>query len=209
MKSVTLIPGAPMPAGVKSDAKANQAHVSGDSHSYMTMGALKVANSDSSALQGYNVYRTDNTGTGAFTKINANIVTALTYADVHPSTTPLASKWKYFVKDVFFNSVDQSFLCEASSDTILVNFPATGINELGNGQIMIYPNPATELVNVKSDYTINRIDVINFVGQPVYSNTAVDSKTTKIDVSNFAVGVYFVKVSTSEGIKTVKITVTH
>ena len=209
MKSVTLIPGAPMPAGVKSDAKANQAHVSGDSHNYMTMGALKVANSDSSALQGYNVYRTDNSGAGAFTKINANVVTALTYADVHPSTTPLASKWKYFVTDVFFNSVDQSFLCEASSDTILVNFPATGINELGNGQIMIYPNPATELVNVKSDYTINRIDVINFVGQPVYSNTAVDSKTTKIDVSTFSVGVYFVKVSTSEGLKTVKITVTH
>ena len=81
--------------------------------------------------------------------------------------------------------------------------------EIGNGQIMIYPNPATELVNIKSDYTISRVDVINFIGQTVYTSSNVDSKTVKIDVSAFTVGVYFVKVSTTEGIRTVKITVTH
>ncbi|MEI7661815.1 MAG: T9SS type A sorting domain-containing protein, partial [Bacteroidota bacterium] len=209
MKSVELVPGAIMPAGVKSDAKANQAHVSGDSHSYMTMGPLKTATSDSSILSGYNVYRTGDSGTGAFSKINASPVTATTYLDVHPSTTPLASFWKYYVTTLFKNSADQTVLCEASSDTITVHFPATGVNELGNGQIMIYPNPATELVNVKSDYTINSMEVINFVGQTVYNNKNVDAKTTKIDVTSFKVGVYFVKVSTSEGVRTVKITVTH
>ena len=74
---------------------------------------------------------------------------------------------------------------------------------------MIYPNPATELVNIKSDYTITGVEVINFVGQTVYSNNKVDSKTAKIDVTAFKVGVYFVQVSTSEGVRTVKITVTH
>jgi len=207
MKSVVLVPGQPNPVGVKSDAKANQANVRGDSHSYMAMGPLKVSSSDSSILSGYNVYRTDNSGTGAFSKIAT--VSATTYLDVHPSTTPLASSWKYFVTALFKNSVDQTTLCESSSDTILVHFPATGVNELGNGQIMIYPNPATELVNIKSDYTISRVDVINFIGQPVYTSSNVDSKTVKIDVSAFTVGVYFVKVSTTEGIRTVKITVTH
>jgi hypothetical protein len=172
------------------------------------MGPLKAA-SDSSILTGYNVYRTGDAGVAPFTKLNSSPVTALTYVDVHPSTTPLGSKWKYFVTSYFKNSEDQSFLCEASSDTILVLFPATGMNELTNGQVMIYPNPATEVVNIKSDYTINSIDVINFIGQTVYTSNKVDAKTAKIDVTTFKVGVYFVKVSTSEGVRTVKITVTH
>ena len=144
-----------------------------------------------------------------FTIINASPVTALTYVDVHPNTTPKGSHWCYYVTTLFKNSADNTTLCEASSDTVCVNFPATGVIEPGNSQIMIYPNPATEVVNVKSDQTITGIEVINFIGQPVYVNNKVDSKTAKIDVVTFKTGVYFVKVSTSEGMRTVKITVTH
>jgi len=209
LKSVELIPGTPQAAGVKSDSKAEQIRMSGDSHDYTKMGPLKVTSSDSSVFQGYNVYRTGDTGVAPFTKLTSSPISALTYVDVHPSTTPTGSKWKYFVTTYFKNSADNSFLCESSSDTITVNFPATGLNELGSGQIMIYPNPATELVNVKSDYTISKVEVINFVGQTVYTNSNVDAKTAKIDVTMLKVGVYFVKVSTSEGVRTVKITVTH
>jgi hypothetical protein len=209
LKSVELSPATQTPAGVKSDAKANQVNRSGDSHNYMTMGPLKVSSSDSSQLTGYNVYRTGDLGTGPFSKLNANPIPALTYLDVHPSTTPLGSMWKYYVTSYFKNSEDNTFLCESSSDTITVLFPHTGINDLGNGQIMIYPNPATEQVNIKSDYTITRLDVTNFIGQSVYTSSNVESKTARIDVSTFKPGVYFVKVSASEGVRIVKITVTH
>jgi len=37
----------------------------------------------------------------------------------------------------------------------------------------------------------------------------VNSKSTKFNVSTLRSGVYFVKVTTSEGIRTTKITVTH
>jgi hypothetical protein len=50
---------------------------------------------------------------------------------------------------------------------------------------------------------------MNFVGQTVYTNSDVAMKSAKINVSTFTPGVYFVKVSTSEGVRTVKITVTH
>ena len=209
MKSVELVPGTVMTPGVKSDSKANQVNRSGDSHDYSKMGPLKASSSDSSVLMGYNVYRTGNSGVAPFSMINTSPVTATTYVDVHPSTTPKSSLWKYFVTSVFKNSADQTILCEAHSDTITVNFPAIGVNELGSGQIMIYPNPATEFVNIKSDYTITSIDVINFVGQMVYTNNKVDAKLAKIDATGFKTGVYFVKVSTSEGVRTVKITVTH
>jgi hypothetical protein len=74
---------------------------------------------------------------------------------------------------------------------------------------MVYPNPANELVNIRSDYTITGLDVMNFVGQTVYTSSNVDAKTAKLNVTTFKAGVYFVKVSTTEGIRTVKITVTH
>ncbi|MBE0647782.1 MAG: T9SS type A sorting domain-containing protein, partial [Bacteroidales bacterium] len=39
--------------------------------------------------------------------------------------------------------------------------------------------------------------------------TGVDQKTMKINVSNLQAGVYFVKVTTLEGVRAVKITVTR
>jgi len=179
---------------------------------YLFTNQTGIANSnidaDSSVLMGYNVYRTDETGVGPYTKLNASPVTALTYVDTYPSTL-IAGTFKYYVTSLYNNSEDNTPLCESSSDTVSVTFPATSVNELTSGQIMIYPNPANEVVNIKSDYTITAVDVMNYVGQTVYTNRNVDSKTAKLNVTTFKVGVYFVKVSTLEGIRTVKITVTH
>ena len=163
--------------------------------------------SDSSVVTGYDVYRTNELGVN-FAKL-AGPITATTYVDTYPPTTPNGSIFKYYVTVVYKNSDDNEILCEPSSDTITVPFFPVGLNELTNGQIMIYPNPATEVVNVKSDYSITRIDVMNFVGQTIYTNSDVAAMTAKLNVSTFKTGVYFVKVSTSEGVRTVKITVTH
>jgi hypothetical protein len=78
----------------------------------------------------------------------------------------------------------------------------------GGGKISIYPNPATENVFVKSDFTITNIEVLNYIGQTVYTKQNISEKTYKVNVANLTAGVYFVKVTTTEGIKTVKITVT-
>ena len=164
--------------------------------------------SDSSVVVGYNVYRTAASGVAPYNKLNATPLSATTYVDVYPSTL-VSGTFKYYVTVLYKNSADNQILCEPSTDTVTVQFPAVGMNELTNGQIMIYPNPATEVVNMKSDYTITGIDVLNFVGQTVYTMSNVDAKTAKINVTTFKAGVYFVKVSTTEGIRTVKITVTH
>ena len=74
---------------------------------------------------------------------------------------------------------------------------------------MIYPNPATENVFVKSDYTISNIEVLNYLGQTVYTRQNVGNKTEKVNVASYPAGIYFVKVTTTEGAKTVKITVTR
>jgi hypothetical protein len=179
--------------------------------SFLITNQIAIADnqSDSSILSGYNVYRTAETGVGPYTKLNPSPISATTYVDTYPSTL-VAGTFKYFVTTLYKGSSDNNYLpCEPSTDTITVTFPAVGINELTNGQVMIYPNPANDFVNVKSNTNISRIDVVNFIGQTVYSNTTVDAKTARIDVALYTPGVYFVKVSTSEGVRMVKITVTH
>jgi hypothetical protein len=162
-----------------------------------------------SIIMGYNVYRTDSTANMATThKINSSIVTGLTYTDVLPLTG--VGNYKYNVTAVMNDSITNTFLCESPySDTVAVQFPHVGISEIGNGQIMVYPNPATDNVNVKSDFTVTSIEVMNYTGQTVYRNTTVNSKTTQFNVSTLQAGIYFVKVATDQGARTLKITVTR
>jgi hypothetical protein len=207
-KAVTLVPGAQVAPGTGIPANNLTKTIRNvDTHYYGVMGVETDA-ADSSALNGYNVYRTAETGVAPYSKLNASPLSGNTYVDTYPSTLEDGT-FKYYVTSLYKNSVNNDPLCESSSDTITVTFPAVGMNELTGGQIMVYPNPATELVNIKSDYTITSVDVMNFVGQAVYSSKNVDAKTAKLNVSAFKSGVYFVKVSTTEGIRSVKITVTH
>ena len=50
---------------------------------------------------------------------------------------------------------------------------------------------------------------MNYVGQTVYRNLNVAGKNTQFNVSNLQAGIYFVKVSTEQGARTLKVTVTH
>jgi len=162
-----------------------------------------------SILMGYNVYRTDSTANMSTShKINSNLVTGLTYTDLIPLVG--WGTYKYNVTAVMNDSITNTFLCESpNSDTVTVQFPHVGITEIGNGQIMVYPNPATDNVNVKSDFTVTSIEVMNYTGQTVYRNTTVNSKTTQFNVSTLQAGIYFVKVATDQGARTLKITVTR
>jgi hypothetical protein len=165
--------------------------------------------SDSSLLIGYNVWRYDSNQGGVldFHKLNSAIVSATAYTDVIGLDTMNIGFYKYYVTAVFNNSLTGAMLCESpGSDTVTILFPAVGIPEVSGGSIMIYPNPANEVVNVKSDFNISRIEVLNFIGQTVYSTT-VNSKIVKINTSSLQAGVYFVRVTTSKGIRTVKITI--
>jgi hypothetical protein len=209
LKSVEIVPGQPVSGNA--DPSALNKHGVGkiESGDHQTMGVLLDNQSDSSTLVGYDVYRTAGVlGTGAFGKINAAPVSGTTYVDTHPSNTEPGAIFKYFVTDLFNNSLDQTPLCEAHSDTITVNWPAVGINNLNGGEISIYPNPAKELVNIVSTSTIKSVEMMNFIGQSVYTNMVVNNKAMQVNVSTLAPGVYFVKITTDQGTRTTKITVT-
>ena len=67
----------------------------------------------------------------------------------------------------------------------------------------VYPNPATNTLNVNIDAantTISNYSLVNIQGQVVLSNEVNGSSiNTRIDVSNISNGVYFLKLDTDKG----------
>jgi hypothetical protein len=167
-----------------------------------------------SQLLGYNVWRENLDSLAAgFLKINNTVVSDTAFLDNHPTNTPPTQHWKYYVTAEFQDSLNPSqpnpMLCEPSSDTIAIDFPSVGFNYLTGNQVTLYPNPATEIVNVVSTDEILSIDALNYLGQTIYKASKINQKTTQISVSSFRAGVYFVNVTTASGTTTMKITVTH
>ena len=70
-----------------------------------------------------------------------------------------------------------------------------------NNSVSIYPNPATTVLNVVAE-GYNTIEVINLLGQTVYTCNATNN--TQINVSNLRNGVYFVRVNGEKGTTTQK-----
>ena len=75
----------------------------------------------------------------------------------------------------------------------------TGINENAFNNTQIYPNPATDVVNVKSDLQITNVKVYNNTGQ-IVSNEQVNSKFFQLNTSQYETGIYFFQIETNEGV---------
>jgi hypothetical protein len=198
-KQVLLVPGqtsvstANVPAGVFS-----QSGQSFDTKNYQTMGPMDFG--DNQGVIGYNVYQ-QKPQTTVFNLVNASPVTDTTYTVT--GVTEVGIHLFYVV------ALFDSAVCESVSDTIEVTWPHVGIDDPNGGSIRVFPNPATEVVNISSSYTITQVEVTNFLGQAVYTQSGVDAKSTKVNVSKLQAGVYFVKVTTVQGVRAVKITVTR
>ncbi|MBQ1695615.1 MAG: T9SS type A sorting domain-containing protein, partial [Bacteroidales bacterium] len=61
--------------------------------------------------------------------------------------------------------------------------------------IDIFPNPATDILNITSSETISEIEIVNTLGQVVY-RVEVNSDNAVCDVNELASGVYVVKIHT-------------
>ena len=68
----------------------------------------------------------------------------------------------------------------------------------------IFPNPASDVVNVVCNTIVNSIQLINNNGQIVY-NHVVNNDNITIDTSNLSAGYYFIKLFTHEGTHSVKL----
>ena len=87
----------------------------------------------------------------------------------------------------------------------------TGIDELNSISMKIYPNPSNGIFNLELAGESNKpvdVQVMNISGEIVFSNYGIvmsGTNTQKIDISNFADGIYTVSVSSNGASKTRRI----
>ena len=94
------------------------------------------------------------------------------------------------------------------NDNINVTFSiCTGVNENVASNFTIYPNPTNGWITVKiAANDKGAIEVTNLQGKVIYKNT-LNSNTQNIDLSANAKGIYFVTVTTTNGVETQKMVI--
>ena len=101
--------------------------------------------------------------------------------------------WKHNSHDDNILAIDDLCVSENSTSLVVENLP-----DLAGS---IYPNPATDFVNVQFDigkYHHAHLQMVNNSGQVMYSSV-LSTFNHRIDLTNIAAGIYFVKIMTDEG----------
>lgn len=81
---------------------------------------------------------------------------------------------------------------------------ALGVSDMDENNFIIYPNPATSEIQIKSnDHSFTSFEVFDIRGRSLTSGK-LQGSTNTIDVSSFKNGVYFVNVTTSQGTSQIK-----
>ncbi len=83
-----------------------------------------------------------------------------------------------------------------------------GIGEGDNSRIemLVYPNPASNAVNVQANLTIDRLTIYNHIGQTV-SEVISDETSVRVNTEAFEAGVYFIRIETANGYTTQKLVI--
>ncbi|NRA11615.1 MAG: T9SS type A sorting domain-containing protein, partial [Crocinitomicaceae bacterium] len=106
---------------------------------------------------------------------------------------------------------DNTWYLQPATPIVRLNFDGSdwGLNENGENisAVNIFPNPANDVVNVSynvinaSDVTVEIMDMTGSVVETVSNESNVQGvQNVSVNTSNFASGVYFVNIATSEGI---------
>ena len=89
-------------------------------------------------------------------------------------------------------------------DITLFSGNILGVNDLSADKFSVYPNPVTDMLNVKSAASVDNITVYDLLGKVVLQENP-GKISPAINMSNLASGVYLVKVTIGNASKTVKV----
>jgi len=85
------------------------------------------------------------------------------------------------------------------SAIIALKAGTTSVNDLTvDLNVNVYPNPATDFVNIQTNFEIKSLKVVNYVGQVVFDQN-IGQVNYQINTSNFGTGMYFVQIETNDG----------
>ena len=74
-----------------------------------------------------------------------------------------------------------------------------GIDNVRDQSVSIWPNPASDRLNIRSGNAVSGFTIVNTLGQAVLSGEVVATEDLTIEVSGLETGVYLVKLETNAG----------
>ena len=92
------------------------------------------------------------------------------------------------VTDMFRLNLD-----DITSVNVTIAGGSVGITETASNKVSIYPNPVKDVLNVNAA-GFDKVEIVNFLGQVVYSNQ-VTASNFQINTADLTAGVYFVRLS--------------
>jgi len=152
---------------------------------------------------------------------NQNFVARMVYPDengtpmdfssqtIHTLNTTVTLEDEYVFDNceivVFIQNMDTKEIYQGYS--MMMSDMYVGVDEVAAPQeVTVYPNPASDVVNIKSALQIKHLAVFNHSGQLVY-NADAGSTTYNLSVGTFESGLYLFRVTTAEGTTTKRIVI--
>jgi len=97
------------------------------------------------------------------------------------------------------------------NDLFIDNFQITasslsdtaGVEDESLITLNMYPNPASDVLNISAQSTINTVEIFNVLGQKVIT-MQVENTSAEINVSNLNAGIYLIKYEINNSISTKK-----
>lgn len=84
---------------------------------------------------------------------------------------------------------------EGSATSECINFTFVSTNEMIESEIMVYPNPANDFLQITGFTGINSIKIVNSFGQIVFTENNFSKNKLTLDMKPFANGVYIIHIS--------------
>jgi hypothetical protein len=134
---------------------------------------------------GYNVYRNGEL-------LNTTPITDTTMTDIVPGN----GQYCYVVK-----AVHEGYLGDIESEAtneVCLDF-TVGIENPAGASISVYPNPASDFVNVTVPANIRTVELVNYLGQSIYIMNLKGEGTYRLNTTTYESGVYFLRFTDTSG----------
>lgn len=69
-----------------------------------------------------------------------------------------------------------------------------GVDELSQNNFSFYPNPTTNLLNIKAENNLDQVSITDMSGRTIKNINNYNTKQAKIDVADLTSGIYFIQV---------------
>ena len=128
-----------------------------------------------------------------------NEIDKVEYFDTAPWPTDTDGNGSYLqlIDNILDNNLASSWV--ASSN--ILNTIELGVQNI---QFQIYPNPANEIIAIKSNEILDRIEIIDVRGKILFSKKTNEFETN-VNINSLSAGLYFIKIFSKNNTKTTKI----